>query len=162
MGVNVIPSIWFRPYTIQDILTSEHSSHFAGHLGLEFCDLGSDYLTARFRLAIHSQQPFGASQGKASVAFAEVLGCAAANLVVDPSKFLCVGQSINANHLRELPALEDLVLGTAQPEFISDIRHMWNVEMRTQDKKVFCVSTLTVSVISRPDSRFDLTRASDQ
>ena len=59
-----------------------------------------------------TRQPMGYLHGGASLVLAETLGSVAANFVVDRSKFRCLGQEINANHLR--PVADGLVTGTAR------------------------------------------------
>ncbi|MFX5634311.1 hotdog fold thioesterase, partial [Acinetobacter baumannii] len=47
-----------------------------------------------------TKQPYGLLHGGASVALAETIGSVGAALVIDQNQYICVGQEINANHLR--------------------------------------------------------------
>ena len=90
-------------------------------------------------------QPMGVLHGGASIALAETLGSVAAFLVVDREKYRCLGQEINANHLR--PVTEGLVTGTARPFHIGARSHVWGIEIRDLRERLICVSRLTVAVV---------------
>jgi 1,4-dihydroxy-2-naphthoyl-CoA hydrolase len=89
----------------------------------------------------------GILHGGASVALAETVGSLAANLCVDPEKYVCVGQEINANHLR--PASAGIVTGTARPFHIGGRSQVWSIEIRDERDKLVCVSRLTMAVVER-------------
>jgi 1,4-dihydroxy-2-naphthoyl-CoA hydrolase len=83
------------------------------HLGIEFLEVGDDYIKARMPVDHRTIQPFGLLHGGASVALAETLGSVAANLCVDREKKMCVGLEINANHIR--PVTNGFVYGVTRP-----------------------------------------------
>ena len=73
------------------------------HIGIEFLEVGDDYIKARMPVDHRTVQPAGLLHGGASVALAETLGSVAANLCVDmPARKMCVGLDINANHVRSV------------------------------------------------------------
>jgi 1,4-dihydroxy-2-naphthoyl-CoA hydrolase len=84
------------------------------------------------------------------VALAETLGSIGAMMCVEPEKFLCVGQEINANHVRAVSS--GLVTGTARPLHIGGRTHVWTIEIVNEAGKLVCASRLTMAVI-RADSR---------
>jgi len=92
-----------------------------------------------------TKQPFGLLHGGASVALAETLGSIGASMCVEPAKFLCVGQEINANHVRAVSS--GLVTGTARPLHIGGRTHVWSIEIVNEAGKLVCVSRLTMAVI---------------
>jgi 1,4-dihydroxy-2-naphthoyl-CoA hydrolase len=120
---------------------------FARHIGIEFTEVGPDFLAGRMRLESRMKQPFGILHGGASAALAETLGSVAANFVVDQSKLRCVGQSITANHLRPVPVDGRFVTAIARATHIDAHRQVWDIQLRREDGKVFCVSTLTMAVV---------------
>ena len=69
------------------------------HLGIQFTEIGEDFLSASMPVDHRTHQPLGLLHGGASVALAETLGSMAASLCVDDTKF-CVGLEINANHIK--------------------------------------------------------------
>ena len=119
----------------------------AEHLGIRVTEVGDDYLRATMPVNSRTHQPQGILHGGASVALAETVGSLAANLCIDGDKFFCVGQEINANHLR--PAASGLVIGTARPFHIGARSQVWGIEIRTEEGKLVCVSRLTMAVVER-------------
>lgn len=91
--------IWFSDVDL-NALNARHASDINGHLGIEMTRLGPDSLEARMPVDARTRQPMGLLHGGASVVLAETLASAAANLCVDREKAYCVGQEVNANHLR--------------------------------------------------------------
>jgi 1,4-dihydroxy-2-naphthoyl-CoA hydrolase len=83
--------------------------------------------------------------GGASVALAESLGSIGSNLIVDTSKYACVGLDINANHLR--PASSGFVFAEATPIHIGKKTHVWTIEIKDEKGKLVCISRLTMAVI---------------
>ena len=69
-------------------------------LGIEFLELGNDFISARMPVDHRTHQPMGILHGGASVALAETLGSVASSLLIDLSRYNCVGLEINANHLK--------------------------------------------------------------
>src|ERR1700744_3234345 len=93
-------SIWFDPALTPAQLQLLGNNTMGGHLGMEFIEVGEDYLKGRMPVDHRTRQPYGLLHGGASVALAETLGSVGASLCIDTDRFLCVGQEINANHLR--------------------------------------------------------------
>src|SRR5580693_4163350 len=91
--------IWFKPIDL-DALRRVHADDMNGHMGIEITEAGPDWLAGTMPVDHRTRQPMGILHGGASVVLAETLGSVAANLVVDPALSYCVGQEVNANHLR--------------------------------------------------------------
>jgi 1,4-dihydroxy-2-naphthoyl-CoA hydrolase len=139
-------AIWRNENTLEKL--EEHSRNtLAGHLGIRVTEIGPDYLRATMPVNSHTHQPMGILHGGASVALAETVGSLAANLCVDVEKYVCVGQEINANHVR--PAASGLVTGTARPFHIGGRSQVWGIEIRDEQDKLVCVSRLTMAVVER-------------
>jgi uncharacterized protein (TIGR00369 family) len=85
--------------------------------------------------------------GGASVALAETVGSIASNLCVDQKTQMCLGQEINANHLRGVSS--GLVTATARPFHIGGRSHVWHIEIRDELDRLVCVSRLTMAVVPR-------------
>jgi 1,4-dihydroxy-2-naphthoyl-CoA hydrolase len=60
---------------------------------------------------------------------------------------MCLGQEINANHLR--PVAAGLVTATARPYHIGSRSQVWHIEIRDVQDKLVCVSRLTMAVVPR-------------
>lgn len=119
------------------------------YLGIEWTELGDDFLKARMPVDHRTRQPYGLLHGGASCALAETIGSVASAMVVDHAKFYCVGLEINANHIRS--AREGFVTGVATPLHIGSSTHVWDIKIYDEKEKLVCVSRLTVAVIARKD-----------
>lgn len=139
-------AIWHGTPDIE-ILTQMHIGTAVAHLGIEFLELGPDYLTARMPVDGRTFQPMHVLHGGASVLLAETLGSAAAAMAVDLGKVVTLGQEINANHLR--PVASGWVTGTARPIHVGRKSHVWGIEIRDEAEKLTCISRLTVAIVDR-------------
>ncbi len=139
-------TIWFAEPNIEDARASQ-AGLLAPHLGIEMIEFGPDFLRGTMPVAPHTRQPIGYLHGGASLVLAETLGSVAANFVVDRAKFLCLGQEINANHLR--PVSDGLVVGTARPFHLGARSQVWSIEIRDPRERLVCISRLTVAVLDR-------------
>lgn len=119
------------------------------YLGIEWTELGDNFLKARMPVDHRTRQPYGLLHGGASCALAETIGSVASAMVVDHAKFYCVGLEINANHIRS--AREGFVTGVASPLHIGSSTHVWDIKIYDEKEKLVCVSRLTVAVIARKD-----------
>ncbi len=138
-------SIWFhKTLTITDIQPLGKNT-MGEHLGMVFTELGEDYLKATMPVDHRTKQPYGLLHGGASVALAETLGSVGAAMTVDPVNFICVGQEINANHLRSVR--DGLVTGIAKPVHIGASSQVWEIKIYNEKEKLVCISRLTVAVL---------------
>ena len=137
--------IWFRPYTVADVGFFRDS--LPKHLGIEFTEIGADFLRGRMPVDERTKQPYGILHGGASVALAETLGSTAAGLVVDPDKYRVVGQEINANHVRAVSS--GFVIGTARPHHVGKRSHVWEIRITDEQERLVCISRLTMFVLEK-------------
>jgi 1,4-dihydroxy-2-naphthoyl-CoA hydrolase len=139
--------IWFGSPT-PALINASQNDNMGGHLGLVVTEIGDDFVRGTLPVDHRTKQPMGVLHGGASVVLAESLGSIAANLVVDSARFACLGQEINANHLR--PVSEGLVIGTARPHHIGARSHVWGIEIRDERGRLTCISRLTMAIVDRP------------
>jgi len=139
-------SVWFRDYSIEDIRQFKERN-MIHHIGIEFTELGNDYITGTMPVDERTTQTMGILHGGASVVLAETLGSIGANLVVDPQKFACVGLDINANHMRSVRS-GGMVTGTARPVHIGGSTQVWGIEIVNEQGKLVCISRLTMAVLT--------------
>lgn len=137
-------SIWFKKLADSE-LNSSLKNTIMEVLGIQFTERTADSLKGKMPVDKRTFQPYKILHGGASVVLAESLGSFAANLVVDPSKYVCVGLEINANHLR--PASSGFVYGEAKPIHIGKKTHVWNIEIKNEEDKMVCISRITLSVL---------------
>jgi 1,4-dihydroxy-2-naphthoyl-CoA hydrolase len=140
--------IWFKPYKLEQIRFSHPC--LASHIGIEFIELGGDFLRARMPVDDRTRQPYGILHGGASVALAETLGSTGAGLVIDQTKYRCVGQEINANHVRAVRT--GWVIGTARAVHLGKRSHIWEIRIVDEQDRLVCISRLTMFILEREPS----------
>jgi 1,4-dihydroxy-2-naphthoyl-CoA hydrolase len=138
-------SIWRNATTLAELQASTANT-LVELLGMRFTEIGPDYLRATMPVDARTHQPTGVLHGGASVALAETVGSTAANLCVDRQQELCLGQEINANHLR--PIATGVVTATARPLHRGSRSQVWQIEIRDERERLVCVSRLTMAVVA--------------
>ncbi|AMN48222.1 thioesterase [Steroidobacter denitrificans] len=136
-------SLWFKPYTLEEIPAA---SGLQRHLGIELTEIGADYVRARMPVDERVHQPLGMLHGGASVVLAETLGSIGSMLVVDPTKYRCLGQEINANHVRSVSS--GYVTGTARPLHLGRSSQVWEIRIVDEGDRLICISRITLFVQS--------------
>ncbi|MBV8404062.1 MAG: hotdog fold thioesterase [Gammaproteobacteria bacterium] len=139
-------SIW-RVSNTPEELTARGGRSMPGFHGIRFTEVGPDYLCASMPVNERTHQPFGLLHGGASVTLAETVGSVASMLCVDPERYMCVGQEINANHLRGMSS--GIVIATARPLHLGGRSHVWQIEIRDESARLVCVSRLTMAIVER-------------
>ncbi len=123
------------------------TTSMAEHLGIEFLEVGEDFITARMPVDHRTQQPFGILHGGASVALAETLGSVASVLTLDdPTIQRAVGLEINANHIR--PVSSGWVYAKALPLHLGRTTHIWDIRITSEEQKLVCVVRFTVAIVN--------------
>ncbi|CAH0999631.1 1,4-dihydroxy-2-naphthoyl-CoA hydrolase [Neolewinella maritima] len=118
-------------------------------LGMNFIEIGDDYLVAEMPVDERTVQPFRLLHGGASVALAETLGSVAGFLSLsEPDTHIVVGVDINATHLRSVPE-GGRVRGTVRPVRVGNTVQVWEIHIHDQRDKLVCVSRITCQVVKR-------------
>jgi 1,4-dihydroxy-2-naphthoyl-CoA hydrolase len=139
--------IWFKKdLTLEDFQTLGKDT-MGDHIGIRFSELGDHHLSATMPVDHRTKQPYGLLHGGASVTLAETLGSVGSALVIDPEHFICVGQEINANHIRS--ARSGQVTGTATPIHLGATSHVWEIRIHDEQGKLVCISRLTVAILKK-------------
>lgn len=139
-------SIWKHPINLEELNRNAENTMLA-HLGIEYTEIGDDYLVGKMPVDQRTVQPFGILHGGASCVLAETLGSTAANYCVDIRDLHCVGLDINTNHIR--PVSKGIVFGTARPFHIGRTTQVWHIEIKGEHGKLISVSRLTMAVIKK-------------
>jgi len=140
-------SIWFEKNLSIEKISPLNKGTMAAYLGIEWIEIGENFLKATMPVDHRSKQPNGLLHGGASCVLAETIGSVASALVIDQSKFLCVGIEINANHIRSVR--EGIVTGLATPLHLGATTHVWDIKITDKEAKLVCVSRLTVAILQR-------------
>ena len=117
------------------------------HLGIEFTEIGDDYLCGKMPVDHRTHQPMGLLHGGASLALAETLASIGAAMQVDLNKKACVGLEINANHIRSVRT--GWVHARAQAIHIGRSTQIWETRITSEDGGLVCISRMTVAVIDK-------------
>lgn len=140
-------AIWFNPALKIEDLQAFGANTMGSHIGIEFTEIGENYLKGRMPVDHRTRQPYGLLHGGASATLAETLGSVAAALIVDPSQYICVGLEINANHIHGVR--EGYVFGTATPLHIGKTTQVWDIRILDEKEQLICVSRHTVAVLTQ-------------
>lgn len=117
------------------------------HIGIEFTEVGTNYICGKMPVDERTKQPLGLLHGGANVALAETLGSMAANLCVDSSTQYAVGLDINANHLKS--ARSGYVYGRAEAIHLGRTTQVWEIKITNDDNELVCISRLTMAVMTK-------------
>jgi uncharacterized protein (TIGR00369 family) len=113
-------------------------------LGIEFTEVGADFVRATMPVDARTRQPYGLLHGGASVLLAETLGSTAGGLCVEEGQGV-VGIEINANHLAGVR--EGSVTGTARPLHVGRSTQVWEIRIEDDHGRRACISRLTLAVV---------------
>ena len=139
--------IWFNKSIQPDDIQPLGKNTIAEQIGIEFTEIGDDFLKGRMPVDHRTHQPYGLLHGGASCVLAETLGSVASALVIDQEKFICVGLEINANHIRGVR--QGFVTGIATHIHIGATTHVWDIKIHDEREKLVCISRLTVAVLKK-------------
>ncbi|HTK83481.1 MAG TPA: hotdog fold thioesterase [Patescibacteria group bacterium] len=142
--------IWFKKYTLEDLAPMRESDSILKHLGLQFTEIGPDYLKATLPVDARTHQPYGLLHGGSTCVLAETLGSVASIMVVDPAKNHAVGSVIIANHMR--PIRSGLVTGTCTPVHLGRTKHVWDIRVVNDEGKLVAKCELTCAVTEKEKS----------
>ena len=136
--------IWKKPISVSD-LTASSENTAVSHLGLEFLEVGDDFIRARVPVDARTKQPYGLLHGGVSVVLAETLGSCGAHYS-SPQGHKAVGLDINANHLKGVTS--GWVTGIARPVHIGRTTQVWHIDMHNDAGELTCVSRITMAVLA--------------
>ena len=136
-------AIWKKPISLE-ILREKARNTAIEHLGIEYVEIGDDYLVGRVPVDHRTHQPFGLLHGGISVVLAETLGSVGA-MFASPPTWRGVGLDINANHIRGVSS--GWVTGTARPVHIGRSTQVWQIDMVNEEGKLTCVSRITMAML---------------
>jgi len=139
-------SIWFHKNITIDDLAGISSNTMAEFLGLTWVEIGERFLKMSMPVKATTRQPYGFLHGGASCVLAETIGSIGSALVIDREKYYCVGLEINANHLRSVT--DGIVTAIASPLHLGKTTHVWDIKIYDEKEKLFCVSRLTVAILT--------------
>jgi 1,4-dihydroxy-2-naphthoyl-CoA hydrolase len=136
-----------NPSVTIEYLNKLNQNSLVSHLGIEITEIGKDYICGKMPVDDRTRQPFGVLHGGASVVLAETLGSLASGCCIDLNKQVCVGQEINANHIKGIS--EGYVYGKASLIHLGKKTHIWNIRIENENKELTCISRLTMAILDK-------------
>lgn len=136
--------IWHSLNVSLDQLNDGRKNTMSEALGMEFTEIGPDYLRMIMPVNDLTRQPYGLLHGGASAALAETVGSVGSWLIIDTTKQICVGLDINANHVKGVK--DGYVHAIARPLHIGSTTHVWDIRICDEHNKLVCISRLTVAI----------------
>tara|TARA_R110002049_G_scaffold262209_1_gene438292 strand:+ start:300 stop:719 length:420 start_codon:yes stop_codon:yes gene_type:complete len=115
------------------------------HLGIKIIEVKKNAIVGTMPVDARTHQPMGLLHGGASAALMESLGSLGSSLLIDRTKHSVVGLEINANHVRG--ARSGIVTGEAVIVHAGRKSHVWQIDVRDENKKLVSTGRLTVMVI---------------
>jgi len=138
--------IWHQT-TTAEMANERAKGSMSDYLGIEFTEMGEDFLVARMPVDHRTKQPMGIMHGGASCVLAETVGSTAANYCVDQKESYCVGLDINTNHIRSMR--EGFVIAIARPFHLGRTTQVWGIDIKDETGKLVSVNRLTMAVMKR-------------
>src|SRR3990167_3875989 len=140
--------IWKSEISLEFVIERAKNT-MSDQLGIEFIELGDDFLAARMPVDHRTKQPMGIMHGGASCVLAETVGSTAAQYCVEKEKYYCVGLDINTNHIRSMRS--GYVIAVAKPFHLGKSTQVWSIEIKNEEDKLVSVNRLTMAILERKD-----------
>jgi 1,4-dihydroxy-2-naphthoyl-CoA hydrolase len=142
--------IWHKPYDIPtlDAIITARDGNILQVLGIEYVEIGPDFLKMRMPVDKRTHQVHGILHGGATCVLAETAGSLASLMVVDLEKRYAVGSTIIANHLR--PVSDGYVTATTRPVHLGRTKHVWDIQVHDDRGKLIAKCELTCAVTDKP------------
>lgn len=139
--------IWHKKYTIDEIKAFITHENIVEGIGIEFTEIGDDFVTARMPVDKRTHQIHGILHGGASCVLAETIGSFASLMVVDQEKNYAVGSQISVNHLR--PVKDGFVHAICKPVHLGKSKHVWDILIKSDQGKLVAKCELTCAVVGK-------------
>jgi len=140
--------IWHKKYTLEEIAKFVTHENIVEGIGIEFTEIGDDFVTARMPVDKRTHQIHGILHGGASCVLAETIGSFASLMVVDQEKNYAVGSQISVNHLR--PVKDGFVHAGCKPVHLGKSKHVWDILIKSDQGKLVAKCELTCAVVGKP------------
>lgn len=140
-------SIWFNKDVTLEQLNKFSQNTLVTHIGITLTKIGDDTLEGTMPVDERTVQPARLLHGGASCVLAETLGSVAANMAIDTSEKMAVGQHIEATHIRS--ATKGHVRGVAKIIYMGRSSQTWRIEIFNDDNKLICDSKIIMAIINK-------------
>lgn len=135
--------IWKKEISVEALETAHHDSA-TSNLGIEFLEVGEDFIRARAPVDSRTAWQDGLHSG-INVVLAETLGSCGAHYAT-PSHLRSVGLSISANYLR-IPT-SGWITGITRALKNDDTGQVWEIHITDDQGDLVCVSKITMALLN--------------
>ena len=122
-------------------ICNNNSNTLMETLGIEFIDIGDDFVTAKMPVTKKVHQPSGILHGGATVALAETVGSFASYFFCQDKNISVRGIEISANHLKSIS--KGFVYATAKPIKIGKSIQLWEIKVTDEKNELISLCKLT-------------------
>lgn len=140
-------AIWQKEVSLA-LLNGSHGKTAVGRLGIEFIELGDDFIRARAPVDERTSAG-GALHSGVAVVLAETLGSCGAHYAVSADR-RAVGLSITANHFKR--PVTGWITGVTRALKNEDDAQVWSIEIRDDNDELVSTSQIVMAVL-RPRQR---------
>jgi len=137
--------IWQQNIDI-DIVNQRGQHTLSDFLGIQFIEVGDNFLVAEMLIDHRHKQPLGIMHGGVSCVLAETVGSTAANFCVDANHY-CVGLDINTNHIRAVRGGK--VIAYAHSFHLGKTTQVWSIDIKNIEGQRISINRLTLAVLHR-------------
>lgn len=116
-------------------------------LGIEYTEVGENYLCGKMPVNYKTHQPAGLLHGGATAALIESLGSMGSAIIADISKYNITGIEINVNHIRGIK--EGWVYAKATIIHCGKTTHVWQTDVYNENNKLIATGRLTVLILPK-------------
>lgn len=116
-------------------------------LGMEYIDVGENFLVAKMPVTPKVHQPDGVLHGGATVALAESVGSAASYIFMDTKEFIVRGLEISANHVKSIR--EGDVFARAEVVHKGRTTQIWDIKVTDKDGNLISICKLTTIALPK-------------
>lgn len=114
---------------------------------MEVVELTEEHVRMRMPVTSHVHQPMGLLHGGAVAALAENVSSLAGYIVAQSMGKICVGLSLNTNHIKSVR--DGMVYATATPVHLGKSTQVWEVRTKTEDGTLVNVCTATLKLLDQ-------------
>ncbi|CEN48450.1 putative enzyme [Capnocytophaga canimorsus] len=128
-------------------LNDTSKGNFMAYLGIEYVDVGTDYLTAKMRVTQNLTQIDGVLHGGATISLAETVGSAAAFFLFRAENQKVRGVELSANHLKSVKVGET-VFAKASCVHRGKTIQLWQIKVTDENQNLISLCKLSTVTIS--------------
>ncbi|MBK5213797.1 MAG: PaaI family thioesterase [Flavobacteriaceae bacterium] len=137
-------------YTNEEILAACNKmckNNLMETLGIEFTEVGADFLVARMPVTPRVHQPDGVLHGGASVALAESVGSAGAYFFLNSEEIIIRGIEIGANHVKSVR--DGYVYAHASIVHKGRTTQLWQIKITDEEGALVSLVKLTTLTLPK-------------